>query len=149
MTAREIFLEAFSKVIGTGDFHSTGAAPFFFPKLEVDGLGELEDGYSYGRRGRYGRDEAPEDGTMGEIYEEGLTVANWRNAADRSVALGTYHIEADAVISGGKINEGEPDEKEAEGFTGNEGCTIEYWYRRAAVVLWAKKDQDLLDLISQ
>jgi hypothetical protein len=41
MNARDAFLNAFSKVTGTGDFHSAGQAPFFFPELEVEGLGEL------------------------------------------------------------------------------------------------------------
>jgi hypothetical protein len=104
--------------------------------------GELEGGYSYGRR-RYGYDdEDPEDGEMGEIYEENLSVEHWRDAGDRSVALGTYRIEPDALISEEKLGEGEPDEKEAEGFTGNAGCTMDHWYRRAAIVVWAKEDHE-------
>ncbi|MCX6972072.1 MAG: 2OG-Fe(II) oxygenase [Verrucomicrobia bacterium] len=104
--------------------------------------GELRDGYGYGRR-RYGYDDDdPEDGEMGEIYEEDLSVEHWRNASDRSVALGIYRIEPDDLISKEKLGEGEPDEKEAEGFTGNAGCTMDHWYRRAAVVLWAKEDHE-------
>ena len=104
--------------------------------------GELQDGYSYGRR-RYGYDdEDPEDGEMGEIYEENLSIEHWRDAGDCSVALGTYRIEPDALISNEKLGEGEPDEKEAEGFTGNAGCTMDHWYRRAAIVLWAKEDHE-------
>lgn len=104
--------------------------------------GELENGYDYGRRGRYGNEKNPADGTMGESYEESLTIGNWRNAADESSALGIYRIEPEQVIAKHKINEGEPDEKEAEGYTGNAGCTIEYWYHRAAIVLWAKEDHE-------
>lgn len=105
-------------------------------------MGELQDGYSYGR-GRYGyEDEDPEDGEMGEIYEEDLSAEHWRDAADRRVALGCYGIEADDLISKETLGEGEPDEKEAEGFTGNAGCTMDHWYRRAAIVLWAKEDHE-------
>lgn len=104
--------------------------------------GELDGGYSYGRR-RYGYDdEDPGDGEMGEIYEEDLSIEHWRDAGDRRVALGIYGIEPDALISKEKLGEGEPDEKEAEGFTGNAGCTMDHWYRRAAIVLWAKEDHE-------
>jgi len=104
--------------------------------------GELQDGYSYGRR-RYGYDdEDPEGGEMGEIYDEDLSIEHWRDAGDRRVALGTYRIEPDDLIAKEKLGEGEPDEKEAEGFTGNAGCTMDHWYRRAAIVLWAKDDHE-------
>ncbi|MFA7342973.1 MAG: 2OG-Fe(II) oxygenase [Terrimicrobiaceae bacterium] len=103
--------------------------------------GELEDGYDYGRRHRYD-DDAPDDGTMGQVYEEELSIGNWRNADDRSVDLGTYSIDSEALITGEKFEEGDPDEKEAEGFTGNAGCTMDYWYRRAAIVLWGEDDHE-------
>ena len=32
-------------------------------------------------------------------------------------------------------SEKEPDEKEYEGYTGNAGCTSDYWYKRAAIIL--------------
>ena len=41
MNASKSFLSAFSEITGTGNFHSTGAAPFFFPGLSVTGLGEI------------------------------------------------------------------------------------------------------------
>lgn len=105
-------------------------------------MGELQGGYGYGR-GRYGYDdEDPEDGEMGEIYDEDLSAEHWRDAADSRVALGCYRIDPDDLISEEAMGEGEPDEKEAEGFTGNAGCTMDHWYRRAAIVLWAKEDHE-------
>ena len=107
-------------------------------------MGELQDGYSYGR-GRYGHEnEDPEDGEMGEIYEEDLSAEHWRNAGDHRVALGSYRLDPDDVISKENLGEGDPDEKEAEGFTGNAGCTMDHWYRRAAIVLWAKEDHEII-----
>lgn len=79
---------------------------------------------------------------MGEIYEESLTLTNWRNAQDRPVSFGDYNVAKENLISDEKIGEGEPDEKESEGYTGNAGCTIEYWYRRAAVVWWARENHE-------
>ncbi|MBX3740543.1 MAG: 2OG-Fe(II) oxygenase [Akkermansiaceae bacterium] len=99
--------------------------------------GTLESG-GYG----YDDDEDVEDGTMGEIIDESLVIEHWRDARDRRVDLGSYHIGEDAIISRQPIGEGEPDEKEAEGYTGNAGCTMDHWYRRAAIVLWAKEDQE-------
>ncbi len=40
-SSSEVFLQAFSSVTGAGSFHSAGHAPFFFPGLEVEGLGEI------------------------------------------------------------------------------------------------------------
>ena len=101
-------------------------------------MGELEDsGYHRRRRRRWeDEDDDPVDGTMGEIYDESLTIDLWRNENDRSVPLGSYDIEEDRLISRVKFGTGDPDEKESEGYTGNAGCTMEYWYRRAAIVLW-------------
>lgn len=109
--------------------------------------GELVE-YDYRRRSRGRRrwdggddDSGDVDGTMGEIYEESLTLSDWRDPRDHKCELGSYHIHADALISPEDFLAGEPDEKEAEGYTGNAGCTMDHWYRRAAIVLW-REDQD-------
>jgi hypothetical protein len=39
--ASDNFLTAFAGIAGTGNFHSTGTAPYFLPQLHVTGLGEL------------------------------------------------------------------------------------------------------------
>jgi len=41
MEPEAAFLSAFSKVTGTGRFHSAGSSPFFLPGLAVEGVGEL------------------------------------------------------------------------------------------------------------
>ncbi len=106
--------------------------------------GELEgyeDDYGYGHRGR-SRYRDPKDGTMGEIHEESLIISHWRDSRDRSVGLGDYLIEPEAIIATESISAGDPHQKAAEGYTGNAGCTMEYWYRRAAIVLWASEDEE-------
>lgn len=103
--------------------------------------GELEGSVDrYG--GRHWDDEPDDDGEMGEIYEESRRIGSWRDGADRAVSLGDYSIDDDPLISRRALNEGEPDEKESEGYTGNAGCTMDYWYRRAAVVLWCREDEE-------
>ncbi len=109
--------------------------------------GQLEDDdCDYHRhRGRYDDDdekEASGSGTMGEIYEEDLTISDWRDKRDRKVDLGSYLIDKNVLISKEKFGEGDPDQEESEGYTGNAGCTMDYWYRRAAIVLWAVDDHE-------
>ena len=90
-------------------------------------------------------DEGDDDGEMGEVFEESLILGPaWRTATDRPVSLGEYDIEMADLLTITPLDDGEPDEKESEGYTGNAGCTMEYWYRRAAVVLWpAEHDEDI------
>jgi hypothetical protein len=103
--------------------------------------GQLDDDdYDYRRRGRH--DDVSTSGTMGEIYDEDLTISHWRDKRDRRVGLGTYQVDAEMLITKEKLGAGNPDEEESEGYTGNAGCTMDYWYRRAAIVLWATGDEE-------
>lgn len=121
----------FSAHLALVTFHQTG---------ELEGADDYGD-YRYRRGGRQ-RSSDPAEGTMGEIYEETLTIDEWRDARDQPVDLGSYAIGEDALITKVPIADGEPDEKEGEGYTGNAGCTMDYWYRRAAIVLWATEDEE-------
>jgi hypothetical protein len=105
--------------------------------------GELEIEYdsrrSRGRRWRgYDDDydnEDLENGTMGEVYDEYSTLEHW--AEDGIPGLGELSFELeDAIWSKTELGEGEPIEKAAEGFTGNAGMSMEYWYHYGAVVIW-------------
>lgn len=104
-------------------------------------MGELEGDDHYRR---WDDDENdPVNGDMGEIYEESLTIDHWRNAKDKAVRLGKYNIDKERLLAdeNDDFGSGDPDREEAEGFTGNAGCTIEYWYHGAAIVLWAQEDE--------
>jgi len=102
-------------------------------------MGELEGDHGYGsHRGRYDEDESS-GGSMGEIYEQSLSIAAWRKPDGGTANLGTYAIETYNLVPETKLDTGDPDEQEEEGFTGNAGCTMDYWYHRAAVVLWPKE----------
>ena len=107
--------------------------------------GELDDDDHHNRRRRRYDDDDDEEstaGTMGEIYEEDLTISQWRDKRDRKADLGTYLIDNDALVSKETIGVGDPDQQESEGYTGNAGCTMDYWYRRAAIVLWPAEDHE-------
>jgi hypothetical protein len=106
--------------------------------------GELED-YEHDYRGRYHDvDDDPANGSMGEINDESLTISHWRNDRDQEMDHGVYHIAKERLITTTALGDEEPDEKEAEGYTGNAGCTMDYWYRRAAIVLWAADDWEII-----
>ncbi|HUF62930.1 MAG TPA: hypothetical protein VMN36_12705 [Verrucomicrobiales bacterium] len=99
-------------------------------------MGQLDsDDYGYG-----GGDT--EDGVMGEILDENLTISAWRDSAGRRLRLGDFRIDPSRILASQAIDEGEPDEQFAEGYTGNAGCTMEHWYRRAAIVIWPQIAQD-------
>ncbi len=103
--------------------------------------GELE-GIDYYYGGGYGywddHDADYDDGEMGEIYSESLSIGNWLDARGQVVELGDFAIQADQLITRDTIDDDNPIEKSGEGPTGNAGCTMEYWYRRGAVVFWPK-----------
>jgi hypothetical protein len=110
-------------------------------------MGELkgdyyDEDYRYRGRRRYWEEEDDDDasdGTMGEVYEESTTVDTW--FSDQLPSLGSVDLSDDNLIRNTKteVGEGEePIEKEAEGYTGNEGMTMQYWYHYGAVILWPK-----------
>jgi len=82
----------------------------------------------------YSRDD--NDYEMDEVFDESLTIEHWVDTDDRPQAFGEIAIEKDQIIADIPIGEGEPDEQEYEGYTGNEGATLERWYRRAAIIIW-------------
>ena len=80
------------------------------------------------------------DGAMGEVHEEYTHIENWAN--DGLPGLGYFIIDEAEVIRDFDISKGDPIAKEEEGYMGNYGMTIEYWYHYGAIVLW-RKDQHL------
>lgn len=130
----EALLEAAEKA---GYFASLGLATLYR-------MGQLEEDffYEYGRGRRYydyDEDEEEEyegDGTMGEIYEEYMTMEHWGEGG--APGLGDVPIEENDIIAEFEVGEDDPIEQEAEGYTGNAGMTLEYWYHYGAVVLWPR-----------
>ncbi|HWE03486.1 MAG TPA: 2OG-Fe(II) oxygenase [Tepidisphaeraceae bacterium] len=101
--------------------------------------GSAESSRGYRRRGygRYG-DEYDEEGDheMGEVYDRSLTAKNFSDADGKPLAFGEIPLDESQIVSQVPLSEGEPDEEEFEGYTGNAGMTLERWYHRAAVMVW-------------
>ncbi|VFM99224.1 MAG: Predicted 2-oxoglutarate- and Fe(II)-dependent dioxygenase YbiX [Candidatus Kentron sp. G] len=84
-------------------------------------------------------DEEPSDYEMGEIFDESVSADHWTDHAGNKVRLGEIDLDETEIAGGRPLGEGEPSEEEFEGFTGNAGMTLDYWYHRAAVVLWPRE----------
>lgn len=108
--------------------------------------GELVSDYDYGyRRNYYDRDEDDidmENAEMGEIYDEYITIENWDNSDLPQISIND--VSEEELMYNFKLNEGEPIEKEAEGYTGNAGMEMQYWYHYGAVIFWKKQNHSAI-----
>lgn len=113
--------------------------------------GEALGGYDeYAYRGRYRRydwsdfededgiEETNDDYEMGELYDYSLTTNHWSDSQGKKVNLGEIPLDDEDIVSKTPLNDGDPDDEEFEGFTGNAGMTLERWYHRAAIVIWPR-----------
>lgn len=96
-------------------------------------IGNLEGDFYYENYGSAGG-----DGEMGEVIEEYISIENW--AKDGLPGLGRLTIPENEIIKNFDLKEEEPITKEEEGYMGNYGMTIEYWYHYGAVVFWKKEE---------
>lgn len=105
-------------------------------------VGELETDEDYYGNYRRTTDDTT-DGSMGEIYEEYSTLENWSD--DETPSLGFLHAENIDILNPIKFEDEEPIEEEEEGYTGNAGMTMSYWYHYGAVALYPlSKIQEIL-----
>jgi hypothetical protein len=104
-------------------------------------VGDAEEEWGYSGYGRYDEeydeeDDAAGEHEMGEVIDSSLTAEQFRDAENQPLAYGQIPLDENEIVSEEPLQEGEPDREEFEGYTGNEGMTLERWYHRAAVVLW-------------
>jgi hypothetical protein len=123
----ELLLEAARKA---GYF----ATPALVTHYRMGDLEGVDYEYSYSRSYRNNFSEDSNNGTMGEVYEEYTTIEHW--SMEGMPGLGDLKVSIKDLITETEIGEGEPIEKEEEGFTGNAGMTMEYWYHYGAIILW-------------
>jgi hypothetical protein len=105
--------------------------------------GAAEEDYEPRRRGRrydYDDDEGEGDEErgdyeMGEIYETTLTAEHWSDADGGRPPFGSMVVEREEIVPPESLTRVKPEE-DVSGYTGNEGLTMDRWYRHAAIVLW-------------
>jgi hypothetical protein len=103
-----------------------------------------DDGWDYhDRRRRWYDDYDDEDDDSGghemeEVYETSLTAEHWTDEEGNRLPLGKMTVAPEEVGPEDLLRGVEPEE-DYQGYTGNEGMTLERWYRHAAVFLWPEK----------
>jgi hypothetical protein len=110
---------------------------------------------SFGYEGSWGRrrsrwshddygddDEESESGstdtTFEEIFDEELKLEHWRDSEGREQSFGTIHFE-DNEIFGLDDKQGWSFKQEVREATGNEGASMDRWYRQAVIVIWPRE----------
>jgi hypothetical protein len=89
----------------------------------------------------YSEDEQDEDNgdggeyTMVEVYETRLTADHWTDREGKELPIGKLSVSEDELLDPDTLKDVVPEEQ-YEGYTGNEGMTLERWYRHAAIVVW-------------
>ena len=102
--------------------------------------------------GRYGRrryryhndDDDDEDADedlkayrLTELIEDECVLHHWINPKGQRAEMGKCGIQQDLMCWTKSVDEYKPFKSEYESYTGNAGNTLDRWYHRAAIVLWA------------
>ena len=70
-----------------------------------------------------------------EVYEESRSLSHWLDSHGRKQPFGKLSFEAEELVGNA---EDWPYKQEISEATGNEGATMERWYRQAVAVLWPR-----------
>lgn len=106
-----------------------------------------DDGsYDWGAPSRYARRGRQHDLEIGETYEDDLVADQFVDAEGESSPFGKIPLQPSAVVSSIPIDDWTPTTEEYEGYTGNAGNTLDRWYHRSAIVVWARDDH--FDVVS-
>jgi 2OG-Fe(II) oxygenase superfamily len=88
-----------------------------------------------------GDEDGADDAEPSDLIDSGITLSTWFDKDNRRLPYTACSISEDEICSNVEYADSDPDEEEYEGYMGNYGNTVDYWYRRAAIVLWSKSDQ--------
>ncbi|MCA9175864.1 MAG: 2OG-Fe(II) oxygenase [Planctomycetales bacterium] len=80
--------------------------------------------------------------SLGEVYEDELFVDQWTDVRGKRVVMGPLPLDASSVVSPIPIEKWKPTRQDFEGYTGNAGNTLDRWYHKSAIVVWAATDHD-------
>jgi predicted 2-oxoglutarate/Fe(II)-dependent dioxygenase YbiX len=86
---------------------------------------------------RWGYDTDAEGVEMGEVYDEELSLDHWIDLEGNKQSFGKMDLLEEEVLTEGGL-EDFPVEQEVSEATGNEGVSMERWYRQAMIVLWPR-----------
>ncbi len=73
---------------------------------------------------------------IGETYEDELIGMEWTDVEGTKQPWGKIPLQVSAIVAAAPIDEWQPTSETFEGYTGNEGNTLDRWYHRSALVVW-------------
>ena len=73
---------------------------------------------------------------IGETYEDDLIGTQWTDVRGGKQPWGDIAFDPSSIVSLTPIDDWKPTSEEYEGYTGNEGNTLDRWYHRSAIVVW-------------
>jgi hypothetical protein len=110
------------------------------------GVPEIPE-WNYRSRRNYGEEEFGDeddgdfedgvDAEMEEVFEEELTLATWRDMQGRERPLGEIRLELEELLWQ-EDRDGWSVRSELQEATGNEGATLDRWYRTGVMVIWPR-----------
>jgi hypothetical protein len=103
--------------------------------LTVDlALSEIHESWTATVEGR-GRHDSRDSPCPDELSDEEITLDHWVDARGRSTATQPLSVSREALVSFSDTDGAFLVDEEYEGYMGNYGETLDYWYRRAALVI--------------
>lgn len=94
--------------------------------------GEYE--YGYGRRSRSSARE-PDEYVFEEMLDTSLTAEHWQDPNGEPMPFGTLKVQPGEIVPEDSLKAIAP-QQDVQGYTGNEGLTMDRWYRHAVIALW-------------
>ena len=116
----------------------------FWESGSAEYSGGRRSSYGSGRRRRWGGyddDYESDDASlyeMEEVFDTSLTANQWTDREGNGLPIGELDVEKDELLNPESLEKVDP-EVQFEGYTGNEGMTLERWYRHAAIFLWPER----------
>lgn len=80
---------------------------------------------------------AGDEADMGEVYEEEVSLEHWLDPQGKKQPFGKMHIDPEEIL-GLDDKDGWSYRQEVHEATGNEGVSMERWYRQAVMVIWPR-----------
>ncbi|KLO10714.1 hypothetical protein SCHPADRAFT_999401 [Schizopora paradoxa] len=110
-------------------------------ELRKEGAAEEWDG-----KGRFwkGRTSDTSGFEMTDVYDETLSIECVYDVDGIPMDAGYLSIDDIEMVPGG-LGDGDPDEEEYSGYTGNEGGNLEYWYHDSLLIFCPDLDQFRID----
>ncbi len=107
------------------------------------GSAEYNGDYYRSRRRHWEEDDDDDDDQfeVGEVFDSGRTVADWRAVDGGRPMWGEFPFDETELCPPNAFEGLEPDELSFEEATGNAGASFDRTYRRAALVLWPRRQR--------